>query len=287
MDNLLALIMKKNTIFISYIIALALVTLSFASSQKDEKKIKILLVGDSTTIGSMPREVNPKGPHLEQMIEEFALIEGLPKLEVVNVGKGGETAKRLLGSKWYKEKIASVEEVDYIFLRMGINDWFRYEDFKLEFPIAMKKLITQLKKDHPKAIIILSTICQFMPEPDCEEVNGAITAITNDLKLQLFDLYTPYNQFLKENGLNTLNVRQPYLSNIPDEYHDFLKPYTYYRKGWGNKPSGNVVKVNDMSLDPLFGHIKGWYDDRHPNSTGYRLIAYETVKYLKRLSEAK
>ena len=212
---------------------LALLLLSFVVRSKDERRLKILLVGDSTTIGGMPREVNPEGPHLEQMIEEFALIEGLPKLEVINAGKGGETAKRLLGSKWYKEQIAQVIHVDYIFLRMGINDWFKYDDFKSEFPIEMKKLIVQLKKDHPQAKIILSTICRFMPEQDCEEVNEAIRSIAKEEQLQLFDLYTSYNQLVKENGPNTLNVRQPYLSDIPEKYHEFLKPYTYYRKGWG------------------------------------------------------
>lgn len=275
---------RKITILFSLTI-FALSLLSFAIISVDEKNIKILLVGDSTTIGSMPREVNPKGPHLEQMIEEFAVIEGLPKLEVINAGKGGETARRLLGSKWYKEQIASVKDVDYIFLRMGINDWFKYDDFKSEFPTEMKKLIDQLKKDHPHAKIIISTICRFMPEPDCEEVNEVIRSIGKEEQLQVFDLYTPYNQFLKENGPNTLNVRQPYLSDIPEKYYEFLKPYTYYRKGWVNKPSGNVVKINDLSLDPLFGHLDGWYSDRHPNSAGYRLIAHETVKYLKIILE--
>ncbi|MDO6737027.1 SGNH/GDSL hydrolase family protein [Wenyingzhuangia sp. 2_MG-2023] len=247
-----------------------------------QQKTKILLVGDSTTIGNMPRQVKPEGPHLEQMIAQLAVVEGLPELEVVNAGKGGETAKRLLGSKHYEQKIATVKDVDIIFLRMGINDWFKCKDFKKEFPVQMKALIHQLHKDHPKAVLYLATITSFMPPEECIQVNNQIYNIAKDQKLEVLDIFTPYNNYLIVNGTNSLNVRQCYLDKIPEKYHAWLKPYTYYRKGWGSKPDGYVVKVNDMSLDPIFGNIKGWYYDRHPNSTGYNLIAYETVQFLKK-----
>ena len=110
-------------------ITLFLLITAISFSQQN-KKTKILLVGDSTTIGNMPRQVKPEGPHLEQMIEQLAQVEGLSALAVVNAGKGGETAKRLLGSKHYQQKIANEKGVDYIFLRMGINDWFKCKDFK-------------------------------------------------------------------------------------------------------------------------------------------------------------
>ncbi|WP_298365796.1 SGNH/GDSL hydrolase family protein [uncultured Lutibacter sp.] len=269
--------MIKKIVFVLSIVVLV----AFTTGSDNEKKVKILLVGDSTTIGGMPREVNPEGPHLEQMIEQLAIIEGLPAMEVVNAGKGGETAKRLLGSKHYNEKIKPVENVDYIFLRMGINDWFKCKDLKKEFPIQMKALIAQLKKDHPKAVVYLCTITSFMKPEECKQVNDLINEIGKKEQLKVLDIFTPYNQYLIENGRNSLNVRQCYLNDIPKKYHQWLKPYTYYRKGWGNKPSGNVIKVNDMSLDPIFGNIvKQWYYDRHPNSTGYNLIANETVKFL-------
>ncbi|MGY5352934.1 SGNH/GDSL hydrolase family protein [Wenyingzhuangia sp. IMCC45533] len=248
---------------------------------QDVKKTKILLVGDSTTIGNMPREVNPEGPHLEQMIEQLALVEGLPELEVVNAGKGGETAQRLLGSKHYEDKIAHVKDVDYIFLRMGINDWFKCKNLKEEFPVQMKALIKQLQKDHSKATLYLATITSFMDPEKCIQVNDLIYQIAKDIDTQVLDIFTPYNDYLIANGRHSLNVRQCYIDKIPEKYHAWLKPHIYFRKGWGNKPDGYVVKVNDMSLDPIFGHIKEWYYDRHPNSTGYNLIAYETVQFLK------
>lgn len=254
---------------------------SVITNAQETKKLKVLLVGDSTTMGRVPREIKPEGPHLETMIEQLAKAEGLPRLEVINAGKGGETAKRLLGSKHYKEKIATVTNVDYIVLRMGINDWFRYKDFKKEFPVHMRALITQLKKDHPKAVLYLATITSFMKPEECKEVNDLIYKMGKEDQIEVLDIFTPYNNYLLINGRNSLSVRQCYLSKIPEKYHEWLKPYTHYREGWGKNPSGYVVKVNDMSLDPIFGHIKGWYNDRHPNSTGYNLIAMETVKFLK------
>ncbi|MGJ8642118.1 MAG: SGNH/GDSL hydrolase family protein [Luteolibacter sp.] len=243
--------------------------------------VKILLVGDSTTIGNTPREIDPDLPHFEHMIEILARAEGLPELEVINAGKGGETAKRLFGSAWYDDAIKTVEAVDYIILRMGINDWHRCKDFEKEFPAQMKALLSQLRTDHPKATIYLSTICRFMPAEECIEVNDQIRSIASDENLEVIDIFSPYNDYLTENGQNALNVRQPYLSSIPESYHELLKPYTHFRKDWGNKPDGDVVMLNDTSLDPVFGHIEGWYHDRHPNSEGYNLIARETVKFLK------
>lgn len=245
------------------------------------EKIKILLVGDSTTIGNVPRALAPDHPHLEGMMEIIAQAEGLPPLEVINTGQGGETAKRLLGSKIYEKRIKPVTDVDYLIVRMGINDWFKCDDFQADFPGQMKSLLAQLRADHPKAKIILATICRFMSHEDCSKVNDLIKKLSAEEKVPLLDIYTPYNQYLTVNGPNSLNVRRIPLRLIPKSYHEFLKPHTTFIKGWGGRPDEDVVRVNDSSLDPLFGHIKEWQNDRHPNTEGYNLIAHETVKFLK------
>jgi lysophospholipase L1-like esterase len=36
----------------------------------------------------------------------------------------------------------------------------------------------------------------------------------------------------------------------------------------------------DNRLDAHFGHLPGWYNDRHPNLAGYHVIASETAKWL-------
>ena len=248
-----------------------------------EDRIKILLVGDSTTIGGTPRDLNPDAPQLEGMIQILARAQGLPSLEVINSGRGGATAESLLGSKWYNQKIKPVQDVDYLILRLGINDWFRYQEFSTEFPVKMKALLTDLREDHPDTQIILATICSFMPHEDCQKVNTLIKQLATSEKLPVLDIYTPYHRYLTENGPNSLNIRDIPLRLIPEPYHDLLKPHTSFQKGWNGNPDEDTVRLDNTSLDPLFGHIKGWHDDRHPNSEGYHLIARETVRFLKPL----
>lgn len=40
------------------------------------------------------------------------------------------------------------------------------------------------------------------------------------------------------------------------------------------------VVVLDNRLDAHFGHLNGWFGDRHPNLAGYHVIADETAKFL-------
>lgn len=219
--------------------------------------------------------MNPDGPHLETLIEQLLAFEGdLPSSEVINLGKGGETAKRLLESGRYDNEIKPIENVDYIFVRLGINDWFRCENLEKEFPVQLKAVFDRLKEDFPNAQIFPTTICRFGGHIKCVDINRIIHMTAVNEKLKLFDLYPAYNQFLLDNGENSLNVRNYELQKIPVKYHEWLKPYIYSSK------RGDKVMVNDQSLDPLFGHLHGWYFDRHPNTAGYNLIAAETVKFL-------
>ena len=45
----------------------------------------------------------------------------------------------------------------------------------------------------------------------------------------------------------------------------------------GNPPT---VVVMDNRLDAIFGHLPGWFADRHPNLAGYNTIAAATAKFL-------
>lgn len=239
-------------------------------------KIKILLIGDSTTIGNIPRKINPEAPQLEKMIEILLNMEGdLPPVEVINLGKGGETAKRLLENGRYDKEIANIKDVDYIFVRLGINDWFHCENLKKEFPEQLKTVLDLLKKDHPEAKIFPSTICRFMSHNKCEDVNRLIYKTAKEENLELFDLYPAYHKFLLENGENSLNVRNCELNKIPEKYHTMLESYVHV--DWKKR---EMVQINDIHLDPILGHLDGWYSDHHPNTTGYNLIADETVKFL-------
>ena len=53
-----------------------LLALPPSASALHEGKIQIVLLGDSTTEGSIPRRIVPAGPHLEQVIEQLLAAEG-------------------------------------------------------------------------------------------------------------------------------------------------------------------------------------------------------------------
>ena len=95
-------------------------------------------------------------------------------------------------------------------------------------------------------------------------------------QLEVFDIYPRYAEELK-NGPNMLNYRRYPLEKIPLKHHELVQPFV-------NGPS---VLVMANELDPILGHLPGWYGDRHPNLAGYNVIADETAKYLAGLLRKK
>jgi hypothetical protein len=62
-------------------------------------KLGILLLGDSTTIGSVCRHVEPESPHLEDVIRLLlAAVPDLSPAEVINQGRDGEFIRGPLSS---------------------------------------------------------------------------------------------------------------------------------------------------------------------------------------------
>ena len=75
----------------------ALLILPVAASGEEAEKLRILLLGDSTTIGSVCRQADPDGPHLEDVIRLLLAAEkDLPPAEVINQGRDGEFIRGLL-----------------------------------------------------------------------------------------------------------------------------------------------------------------------------------------------
>ncbi|TRX70384.1 SGNH/GDSL hydrolase family protein [Carboxylicivirga sp. M1479] len=245
--------------------------LAAQSAEKDSinKKVKLLLIGDSTTEGGKPTFENT----IEQLL---AREEGIPNVEAINVGKGGETAFSLLNSGRYDSQVKGIDSIDYIFLRYGINDWFKRQPFEENFPKDMKNVIAQLRNDYPESQIIVMTILPFLREDDTKIVNQFITNVASEEKLEIFDICPAYQKGLEEYGEFSMSVRFFPLSDIPEKYHTLVAPYTKYYE-W---KKAEWLRVYTNELDPLFGHLPGWYKDKHPNPTGYRLIARETVEFI-------
>jgi len=266
-----------------YLLFAIFFSLSFSSrpvSAEHEGKVQILLLGDSTTEGSVPRRHVPKGPHLEDVICELLAAEkDLPPTNVINLGLSGEYIQRLLESGRYEKAVSKLPGIDIVLIRYGLNDNARRENLAENFPKDYHELIQRLKKDHPKAELIVMTVIPYGDEEMCLRLNKLNAEVAKAEGLPLFDIYPRYAAELKR-GPNILNYRRFPLDKIPENRREFVKPFVVP----GAKPS---VEVLDNRLDAHFGHLPGWFGDRHPNLAGYHVIGDETAKYLAPLIREK
>jgi lysophospholipase L1-like esterase len=250
----------------------ALLTLPGAGSRAEEA-IRILLLGDSTTIGSVCRQVDPDGPHLEDVIRVLLAAEkDLPPAEVINQGRDGEYIRRLLSSGRYDREIATLGRIDHVLIRYGLNDIARREEFEVNFPKDYAELIGRLRRDFTRATIVPMTIIPYMtPERD-ETVNALIREVAASEHLPLFDVYSRYRAELAH-GPDMLNYRRYPLEKIPEQHRGWVKPFV----------RGEQVVVMDNRLDAHFRALPGWFGDRHPNLAGYHVIGDESARFLARL----
>lgn len=245
-----------------------------------EGKVQILLLGDSTTEGSIPRRHVPKGPHLEDVIRQLLAEEkDLPPTNVINQGLSGEFIRRLLDSGRYEKDASKLAGIDYVLVRYGLNDNAYRENLAENFPKDYHELIERLKTDHPKATIIVMTVIPYGDEATCLRLNKLNEEVAKAEGLTLFDIYPRYAAELKR-GPDMLNYRRFPLEKIPENRREFVKPFVVP----GAKPT---VEVMDNRLDAHFGQLPGWFGDRHPNLAGYHVIGDETAKFLAPLIRAK
>ena len=244
---------------------------------KHEGKVQILLLGDSTCIGSVCRKHDPQGPHLEDVIRlRLAEDKSLPPVNVINQGRDGEYVQRLFTSGRYDRDIAPLPGIDYILIRYGINDNAKREDFSTNFPKDFHELIVRLRKDFPAAAIIPMTVIPFSNPEASERINSLVRKVAEDERLPLLDICSPYAAALERAGANALNYRRYPLEKVPENLREKAQPFVC-----GKPPK---VEVMDGRLDAEFGKLPGWFGDRHPNLAGYRIIGEETASFLaKRL----
>lgn len=233
-------------------------------------KVQILLLGDSTTIGSVCRQTDPKGPHLEDVIRSLLAAErDLPPTNVINHGRDGEFIHGLVADGRYAREIAKLPGIDYVLIRYGLNDVSKREDFAVNFPKDFAELLGRLRADFPQATLVPMTIIPYISSAADEQINRLIRQVSEDEKLPLFDVYTRYQKELTY-GANMLNYRRYPLERIPEALRDWVQPFV----------RGNSVVVMDNRLDAHFRDLPDWFSDRHPNLAGYHVIGDETAKFL-------
>jgi len=238
-----------------------------------EGKVQILLLGDSTAEGSVPRRHMPQGPHLEDVIRLLlAEDKDLPPVNVINLGLSGEYIRRLLDSGRYEKAASKPPGLDFILIRYGLNDHARRENFTDNFPKDYHELLGKLKTDHPQATVIVMTVIPYFDEETSQKVNALNRQVAETAGLPLFDIYPRYAEELRR-GPHMLNYRRFPLEQIPENRREFVKPFVVP----GARP---MVEVMDNRLDAHFADLPGWFGDRHPNLAGYHVIGDETAKYL-------
>lgn len=252
---------------------IGLLAIASPACGEHEGKTQILLLGDSTTEGSIPRIIKPKGPHLEKVIEQLLAAEGdLPPTHVIQSGVSGEYIRRLIDSGRYEKAASKLPGLDYIFVRYGINDRGRLKNFEEEFPKHLHELIALLRRDHPQALIIPTTNIAYSADEETALASALVRRVAKKENLAVFDLHPRYVAELKK-GPNMLNYRRYPLAKVPENFHELVRPYMI----------GSSVVVMSNELDGILGHLPNWYSDRHPNLAGYNVIADETAKYLAKI----
>ncbi len=259
-------------------IAISLEATTPAAHAEHEGKLQVLLLGDSTTIGSVCRQTNPTGPHLEDVVRLLLAAEkDLPPTNVINQGRDGEFIHGLLTGGRYDKDIAMLPGIDFVFIRYGLNDNSKREDFANNFPKDFRDLIARLHADFPQAAIFPTSIIPYLSTEADAKINALIKQVAEDEQRPLFDVYTRYQAELAH-GPNMLNYRRYALEKIPEAQREWLQPFV----------KGNSVVVMDNQLDVHFRDLPGWFEDRHPNLAGYHVIGHETARFLaKQIREKK
>lgn len=254
-----------------------LLSAPLAALAEHEGKLQILLLGDSTTIGSVCRKHLPDGPHLEDVTQLLLAAEkDLPPANVINQGRDGDYLHGLLTGGRYDREVAKLPGIDYVLIRYGINDNSKRETFPVNFPKDYRELIARLRKDFPSAIIVPMTIIPYNFADKEERVNSLIRSVAEEETLPLFDIHARYEAELAH-GPNMLNYRRYPLAKIPEAQREWVKPFV----------RGETVEVMDNRLDAHFRDLPGWFGDRHPNLAGYHVIGDETAKFLAKLIRDK
>ena len=245
---------------------------TFSDAKAGKKRLQIILLGDSTTEASIPKQLAPSEPQIEDTLRiKLAEQTDLPPCDVYNEGVSGEYIRRLLETR-YDKAVKTKPQADYIFIRYGLNDASKVKDFKTAFPKDFHELLGRLRQDHPKAMLIPMTAIPYALNNLHEDINALIQQIATAEKLTLFDIAPRYLAELKKNP-DGLNYRRYSLAKIPENLRPFATPFIQP----GTDP---MVVVLDNRLDGIFGHLPGWTGDRHPNLAGYNVIADETAKWL-------
>ncbi len=113
---------------------------------------RVVICGDSNCITSY---LAPDD-RVDAMLSKL-LAKDYPALavEVENAGHNGDTIQRFLGSKRYERDLLTLDRIDVLFMRLGINDRGGYGVDV--FVKRHREFIRRFRRDFPKAKLVLET----------------------------------------------------------------------------------------------------------------------------------
>ncbi|WP_339911335.1 nitrilase-related carbon-nitrogen hydrolase [Symmachiella dynata] len=264
--------------------SICLFTLAVASATAradHDGKLQILLMGDSTCIGSICRKTDPDAHQLEDVIRDLLKADNdIPATNVINQGRDGEFVHGLLTLGRYDRDIKPLPGLDYVLIRYGLNDRGKRKDFAKNFPNDLRELMARLRQDHPGAELILMPTFPYFRDQRDEDINTIVRAVAESENVPLLDVHERFAAELKAAGPQALTYRRVPLKNVPEKYHLLIRPAIY----------GQQVIAMGNRYDAHLKDVPGWFSDRHPNLAGYHVIGDETAKFLaplikKRLAE--
>ncbi|MCX5660960.1 MAG: GDSL-type esterase/lipase family protein [Planctomycetota bacterium] len=235
--------------------------------------LRILLLGDSTVLGSVPRLVAPKADHLEELLRKLlSAVPGFPPTRVINKGQDNDTIERMLANR-YDADVGQLESglLDHVFIRFGINDRSYLRDWASDFPRTYHELIARVRRDQPRARIALETIIPYRDPESTAEVNAVIRRVAKEEGLPVCDTHAKYAEALRRGGPDTLNYRRIALADIPAAARPLISDDLIL---------DSTVVVLDNRLDAQLGHLPAWFGDRHCNLAGFHVVAQALADYL-------
>ena len=238
-------------------------------NRPENAAVRILLLGDSTVMGSVPRVVQPQADHLEQIVTKLLAADvSLPPAHVINRGLDNDWMHQLLGER-YDRELRSLEggQADVILIRYGLNDYHYLKDRESEFPATYHDLLGRLRRDHAGAHIALETVIPYCAPPVTQWINETIRRIAREEGLPICDTHGAYAAALERGP----DIRTAPLALIPEKLRPLVPSHCIV---------GNNVIAMDHALDAHFADVPGWFADRHSNLAGFHVIGKCLAGYL-------
>ncbi len=242
---------QNNRKMIKKIILFAIAVIFLSAFSSSERKVRILIAGDSTAQTYKEKDGLIKG--WGQMFPLFLD----DKVEVINHAMGGRSTKTFLNEGRWDKLMLQVRKGDYVFIQFGHNDAStkpeRYASHA-DYHDNLIKMIQDVKAKKATPVLLTSIVMRTF-------VNGNLT----DDRLKAYPVIM--RQLAKEYNVKLIDVNQ--------KTKDFVTVL-------GDKKSIPYYRYSESGVDPT--KPEGIKDDTHMMEKGATQVAYFVAEGIKELN---